>query len=220
MIANTHTNTNNGVLQNIRSTSSRAKNEFVNSKHNYSRKHTRQRIQANNRRPMWRILRIFVERSDRPPTVPPPPRHLHEHLNNKPPKIVLAPDLSTPYLNNMHNNTVTTIYIKYLRDTLSTHKRLHSWFFSWERCGLQTTLIYIQAKNLNVFSFDTVKTAAARAKRVLTLMSTNRTMSNPSPPEKDTPRIPSNPRPYGSHPTHTAYGSHKLLQSHKFIEHL
>ena len=128
MIANTHTNTNNGVLQNIRSTSSRAKNEFVNSKHNYSRKHTRQRIQANNRRPMWRILRIFVERSDRPPTVP-PPRHLHEHLNNKPPKIVLAPDLSTPYLNNMHNNTVTTIYIKYLRDTLSTHKRLHSWFF-------------------------------------------------------------------------------------------
>ena len=52
--------------------------------------------------------------------------------------------------------------------------------------------------NLKVFSFDTVKTAAAKAKRVLTLMSTNRTMSNPSPPGgKDTPRIPSTPAPYG-----------------------
>ena len=128
MIANTLTNTNNGVLQNIRSTSSRAKNEFLKTKPNCSKKHNRQRIQANNKRPMWRILRIFVERSDRPPSAP-PPRHLHEHLNNKPTKIVLAPDLNKPYLNNRHNNTVTTIYIKYLWDTLSTHKRLHSWFF-------------------------------------------------------------------------------------------
>ena len=71
-----------------------------------------------------------------------------------------------------------------------------------------------------MFSFDTVNTAAAMAKRVLTLMSTNRTMSDPSPPEKDTPRIPSYPTPYDSHPTHTAYASHMLLQSHDFIEHL
>ena len=109
MIANTHTNTNNGVLQNIRSTSSRAKNEFLKSKPKCSRKHNRQRIQANNRRPMWRILRIFVERSDRPPTAP-PPRHLHIHLNSRPIQIALAPDLSTPYLNDMQNNPVTKIY--------------------------------------------------------------------------------------------------------------
>ena len=111
MITNTHTNTNNSVLQNIRSTSSRAKNEFAKSIPIYSSRHSRQKKQANNWRPMWRILRIFVENSDRPPTAP-PPRHFHQHLNNKPTKIVLAPDLSTPYLNNMHNNTVTTIYIK------------------------------------------------------------------------------------------------------------
>ena len=128
MITNTHTNTNNSVLQNIRSTSSRAKNEFAKTIPIYCSKHSRQKKQANNWRPMWRILRIFVENSDRPPTAP-LPKTSPPTSEQQAPKIVLAPDLNKPYLNNRHNNTVTTIYIKYLKDTLSTHKRLHSWFF-------------------------------------------------------------------------------------------
>ena len=96
------------MLQNIRSTIPRAKNEIVNYKNNYSKKHTSERMQAatDNR------CDVSYESSSKVLTDhqhPHPPQTSPHTSEQQIQQILLAPDLSTPYLNDKHNVVNTAI---------------------------------------------------------------------------------------------------------------